>query len=155
MTITIEKKIKKCEMAIEKGYKYDPLTGIINGVRGKDINTKNPRGYIKFQFKNENEIYSILAHQFAWFYCHKQIAEEIDHINGNKTDNRIENLRSVTHQQNMWNVVKAKGYSYHKKSKKYMAYIVINKKMNYLGYFKNENDAKESYLKAKKQLHKY
>ena len=155
MTISIEKKIKKCKMAIEKGYKYDLKTGVITGVRGKEIKTICPRGYVKFQFKNGNELYSILGHQFAWFCSNNEIAIEIDHINGNKSDNRIDNLRSVTHQQNMWNVVKAKGYSYHKKVKKYMAYIVVNKKMNYLGYYENENDAKETYLKAKKQLHKF
>lgn len=148
-----EKQIEKCRIAINKGYTYDSNTGLIMGLRGNNIKFKHSRGYINFQVKNEGKALSILGHQFAWFYLHNEIAEEIDHINGDKTDNRIVNLRSVTHQQNMWNVKNAKGYSYHKKNKKYMAYIVVNKVMKHLGYYENQIDAREAYLNAKKQLH--
>ena len=149
-----EKQIEKCRIAINKGYTYDASTGLIMGLRGNNIKSKHSRGYINFQVKNEGKVHSILGHQFAWFYLYNEIAEEIDHINGDKTDNRLENLRSVTHQQNMWNVKNALGYSFHKKIQKYMAYIVVDRKMKHLGYFNDKNLAREAYLNAKKQLHK-
>ena len=152
--MTKEEKYNKCKCAYDRGYRYNHITGMITGVRGKEINTLNGRGYVNFQFKMNGNYTSILAHQFAWFCMHNEIANEIDHINGDKTDNRIENLRSVTHQQNMWNVSKAKGYGFHKNIKKYMAYISINRKMKHLGYYENEIDARNAYLKAKKQIHK-
>ncbi len=147
-------KTQKLDFAIKKGYRYNPDTGLIMGVRGKNINTKHSKGYIHFQIKMEDKVYAILAHQFAWYFTYNEIANEIDHVNGDGFDNRLENLRSVTHQQNMWNVTNARGYSFHKKSNKYMSYIVLNKKMNHLGYYENKEDARIAYLNAKKQLHK-
>lgn len=49
-----------------------------------------------------------LAHRLAFLYVHGYLPREIDHINNNKSDNRIENLRSVTRTQNLCNVGKTK-----------------------------------------------
>ena len=76
----------------------------------------------------------------------------IDHRNGNPTDNRISNLRNITHQHNNFNR-KCKGYYYHKPSKKYQAKICLNGKTKYLGYFENEQDARKAYLDAKPKYH--
>jgi hypothetical protein len=78
----------------------------------------------------------------------------IDHINGNPLDNRRCNLRIVTFQQNHFNRTKAKGYSWHKKNKKWQAQIVINKKTIFLGLFDTEIDAHNAYLSAKEKYHK-
>jgi hypothetical protein len=152
--MTREQKIYKLNLAIEKGFTYDSNTGDVIGIRGKVIKTKNGRGYLNFQFKHNNINYSLLCHQFGWYYHNQELADEIDHINGIKTDNRICNIRSVTHQQNMWNKTTAAGFSFRKEIKKYMAYIVVNKKMKHLGYYEDKDSARESYLKAKTQLHK-
>ena len=77
----------------------------------------------------------------------------IDHINGNTTDNHIQNLRNVTNQQNQCNRTKAKGCSWHKTKKKWMAYIRLNGKTIYLGLFDLEADARNAYLEAKKIYH--
>ena len=142
------------KLAKEKGFNYNPKNGIVTTPTGVETERTTKNGYIHLSIYKDKKRHSFLGHQFAWFYLYNEIAEEIDHINGDKTDNRILNLRSVTHQQNMWNVKNALGYSFHKKYKKYMAYITINRKMKYLGYYENENEAKQAYLNAKKQLHK-
>ena len=76
----------------------------------------------------------------------------IDHRNGIKTDDRISNLRNVSHQHNDFNR-NCKGYSYDKPSKKYRALIGLNGKQKHLGYFENEEDARKAYLDAKPKYH--
>ena len=79
---------------------------------------------------------------------------QVDHINGNRLDNRRCNLRIVTHQQNAFNRTSAKGYRWNKKDKKWVAYIGLNKKYIYLGNYNTEEEARQAYLKAKEELHK-
>jgi len=45
----------------------------------------------------------ILGHQVVWMYVHGEIPEELDHVNGDRSDNRISNLRKATHSQNLCN----------------------------------------------------
>ena len=78
---------------------------------------------------------------------------EIDHINGTRNDNHIENLRLVTHQENHFNQTTAKGYTFNKRNQKFRATITINGKRKHLGYFDNEEDARSAYLRGKKELH--
>ena len=80
---------------------------------------------------------------------------EIDHINHKRNDNRIENLRLVTRQENQFNrrKEKSKGYTWHKRDQKFYASIQINGKSKHLGCFDNEKDARSAYLKAKEKYH--
>jgi hypothetical protein len=78
---------------------------------------------------------------------------QVDHINGNRLDNRRCNLRIVTNQQNQWNQTRAKGYSWHRNKNKWQARIVKNKKTIYLGLFDNEQEARQAYLEAKEIYH--
>ena len=77
----------------------------------------------------------------------------IDHINGHTDDNRIANLRNVTHQQNQWNQAKAKGYHWDKRRKKWFTQIQLNGNHIFLGYFDLEEDARNAYLEAKEVYH--
>jgi hypothetical protein len=90
------------------------------------------------------------AHRLIWIYHYGSINEDlqIDHINGVKNDNRLENLRLVTVQQNCYNrsKLKAKGYSWSINNKKWQASIWLNGKSKYLGSFLNELDARNAYL---------
>ena len=79
---------------------------------------------------------------------------QCDHINGNRLDNRKENLRICTSQQNNWNRGKRKnlssiyrGVHFHKKSNKWTAVIRKGSNVNYLGLFINETDAAIAYNK--------
>ena len=79
--------------------------------------------------------------------------EQIDHINGVRTDNRVENLRVVTNQQNQFNQPKAKGHYFYKYKNKYLAKIKVNNKDIHLGYFDLKEDAQKAYLDEKKIYH--
>lgn len=85
--------------------------------------------------------------------------EEIDHINGNPSDNRRQNLRAVTHKQNLQNQrpqtgksSKYKGVSWNKTNKNWNAYIKNNRVKISLGVFKKEKDAARAYDKKAKEL---
>jgi hypothetical protein len=78
----------------------------------------------------------------------------IDHIDGNRINNNINNLRIVNNQQNCFNQTKAKGYSWHKKANKWQARFVLSGKTINLGYYTTEEDARSAYLAAKLIYHK-
>tara|TARA_R100000541_G_scaffold47323_1_gene54312 strand:+ start:919 stop:1428 length:510 start_codon:yes stop_codon:yes gene_type:complete len=78
---------------------------------------------------------------------------KIDHINRNSLDNRIDNLRIVSSQENSFNT-NAKGYSWDKKGNKWHAELMFNGKKVLSKRFDKEEDARESYLKAKEVYHK-
>jgi len=92
---------------------------------------------------------SYYTHRLIWLYHNGYFPEnEIDHIDRNPLNNRIENLREVTRQCNMRNVKIAKnnrssvtGVSWTKRIKKWHAQIMINKKQIHLGNFTRFIDA--------------
>lgn len=82
---------------------------------------------------------------------------EVDHRNGDKLDNRLENLRIVTHRENQANNPKRRmnktsskyvGVYWNKRDKSWVAAITINGQIINLGYFKNEDEAGDAYQKA-------
>ena len=74
---------------------------------------------------------------------------QVDHINGDKSDNRPENLRMVTHQENCRAFArkikgtssKFRGVCWHKGAKKWVAFINVEGKQKYLGLFTSEEEA--------------
>lgn len=78
---------------------------------------------------------------------------DVDHINGIRNDNRVENLRQVTHQQNGFNKPNVKGYYYSKSHKKWQAQIYLNGKRIFLGLYDTEEEARTAYLRAKEIHH--
>jgi hypothetical protein len=78
---------------------------------------------------------------------------QVDHIDNVRTNNCVNNLRMVTSQQNHFNRTNTKGYYWNKKKKKWLAQIGINGKQHHLGYFVNEDDARQAYLDAKEKMH--
>jgi len=77
----------------------------------------------------------------------------IDHIDENKINNSMDNLRVVTNQHNCFNRSKVKGYSWDKKAKRWRAVIRVNRKRKHIGYFDTEEEARAAYLAAKAKYH--
>lgn len=77
----------------------------------------------------------------------------IDHRNGNRIDNRVDNLYVGSQQDNTCNRRTAKGYYWNKPTNKWKAQIKVNYKVIYLGRFNLEADARAAYLAAKLIYH--
>ncbi len=92
------------------------------------------------------------VHNNDWDITDTSSNNLIDHINNNSLDNRIENLRILTAQENQFNS-RAKGYTWDKNTNKWCAGIMVNRKRIYLGQFTEEADARNAYLEAKEKLH--
>ncbi len=132
-------------------YSYDPETGLLtNKHTGNIIKGKagaNSR-YIGFLWKGK----LWQAHRVAWAIHHGEDPGElcIDHIDGDGHNNRINNLRACTHQQNICNRKPTKGYT--KRYGKYEAQIKHNGKTIYIGMYKTEAEARRAYLEKAKEL---
>ena len=90
-----------------------------------------------------------LVHRVVWELHNGEIPKGmvIDHINIDHTDNRIENLRCVTYRENGLNRKKrTKGFTWCKRSKKFISQITINNKHIHLGEYDNMIDAHIAYL---------
>jgi len=146
---------ERCQLAIERGYKYDPESGLIYNRYGKIVNSKYKNGYIQLgiQIQLPYKTFKLSGHQFAWYWVYKECVSVLDHINGIKNDNRICNLRSVTNQQNQFNRPNVKGYYWHKIANKWHTQIKLNRKIIHLGYFNTEEQARQAYLDAKQKFH--
>ena len=99
----------------------------------------------------------IVSRIIYYAYCREEFdiddrSQIIDHINKNPLDNRIENLRVVSKQQNAFNT-DAKGCHLEKRSNKWRAEINLNNKNKYIGLFATEDEAHQAYLSAKEKYH--
>ena len=102
--------------------------------------------YRVFRFKGE----LLLEHRVIWELLNGPIPEglDIDHVDRDRSNNLIENLRVATRSQNLHNN-SGKGYSWNKAREKFVAYINHMGKTINLGGFDNEEGARSAYLKAK------
>lgn len=145
-------RLEKCELLKEKGYTYNFETGKVYGLYGKQINNKSKNGYIVISGSSHMKG-NLYAHHFAWYMTYGNVDfDELDHINRDKEDNKIFNLRIVNRSQNLQNR-NSKGYIFRNSNKKYQSYIKDNKKFIHLGYFNTAEDANKAYLNAKKIYH--
>lgn len=146
--------------------RYEPETGLIywrvslkggRATAGAVAGYMNCRGYIKITVGGK----CLLAHRVAFALTRGWWPEnEIDHINGIKSDNRIINLREATKRQNEANkgVSKSsctglKGVSFRKSRNKFVARISNGEKRRFLGLFDTAQEAHEAYCKAAKEMH--
>ncbi len=95
------------------------------------------------------KIHRLMAEAYLPDFCEDL---QVDHIDRDKLNNNLSNLRMVTNGQNQWNQ-DAKGYTWHKDIQKWVANIRKDGKVHYLGLFTKEEDARQAYLDAKEIYH--
>ena len=143
-------RLDKCIALKKKGYTYDKDTGKIYGVFGKEITRKDNRGYIILKTLGISNLY---GHHYAWFMTYGNVNFELlDHKDINKSNNKIDNLRIISSQQNSFNK-NSKGYCFDKSRNKWLSKIKLNGKTIYLGRYNTEEEARQAYLNAKKNYH--
>lgn len=145
---------------------YDPETGIFTwketrrGLRIGDVaGCIAKHGYIVIRV--DKRLYT--AHRLAWLYVYGEWpSKNIDHINRNRSDNRISNLRSASQSENCQNTsLRSDNKSGHagvywcKNSQKWRAYIGVDGKRISLGYFHEKDDAIAAQSDAKTRYHPF
>lgn len=150
---------------VQSLFNYDPETGIFTRkVKttgktkvGQIVGYDNKSGYKKISI--DNKLY--FAHRLAWLYIYGEWPEKgIDHINRNRSDNRICNLRLANQSENTQNNEKNKnntsgyrGVTFCKATNKWISQIMINYKHVRIGKFDTPEIAHEQYVQMAKKLH--
>lgn len=144
---------------------YEPLTGIFRWRKeprpnrpliGKIAGSARKTGYLYIAVDGSDQIG---AHRLAWIYVHGLTigGAEIDHKDGNPSNNAIENLRLATSSQQKQNKgaqsnnrCGLKGAFYHAahKGKKWRSQIKVADRLIFLGYFHTAEEAHEAYASA-------
>lgn len=130
----------------KKGIKKDKFAG------NKDCN-----GYIRVAYEGRK----YLVHRLIYVMHYGFVPKIIDHIDGNPTNNNINNLRPATHEQNLQNQRTqknsssgVKGVNWNKNINKWLVRLCVNKKRIFCGYFDKFDDAVLVAEKTRKQAHK-
>ena len=144
---------------------YNADTGVLSWKKtrggrfaGVSVGCVNKDGYLQTAINKK----SVMVHRLIWLYVHGDMPKcQIDHINGIKTDNRLENLREADPVQNGQN--RQRGQKNNKSGllgvsrlgKKWRASISVSGKQVYLGSFDTPEKAHAVYLEAKRIHHPF
>lgn len=147
---------------------YDPQNGVFRWVAppkhkgpavGKVAGSDHGGGYRKIKIDGRQH----LAHRLAWLYVHGEWPRGLlDHVNGDRGDNRIVNLREATEAQNGQNRRRSQSNNAARllgvaptRSGRWKAQIHVAGKQTHLGTFATPEQAHEAYLSAKVRLHEF
>lgn len=142
--------------------RYEPDTGIFfwrtaaRNIKAGDIaGCQQSRGY--WHVRINRRLY--VAHRLAWLYATGEWpAGNVDHINGQRSDNRLANLRIATNSENAWNsrirrnnACGYKGVHYKKTIRKFVAQINAGGRVRHLGVFMTADEAHAAYVRAARE----
>lgn len=161
----INESISYNEYTGEVIWKKRPLCHFKNMTSMKKFNTRHegkaiagkpkPDGYIYISLGGER----YLLHRIIWkAVTNKDPDGEIDHINGDRADNRAKNLRCISHQDNGKNQGRRKdntsginGVSWCKQTKRWLVVISIDGKARHVGRFSDISEAAKARAAAEKR----
>jgi hypothetical protein len=146
---------------------YNPETGVFTWINkmgrrvkaGAKAGCLTKRGYVQIRINFK----SYAAHRLAWLYIHESFPSmSIDHIDGDKTNNAIKNLRLATIAENCQNLKKSRGKTGFLgvtkdsvRGNRWKASIKLNGKQKHLGWFKTPEEAHQAYIDAKRLMHPF
>lgn len=155
------------ELLLANIFNYDKATGNLhwkvpagNGriKAGTKAGYPTKCGGVKVMYKKKG----YFVHHVVWLIHTGLLPKKfIDHINGNRSDNRIENLRECNQSENMQNLRKASVSEsglrgVHKyRNNKWASAIIVKSKKTWLGVFNTQEEAFLAYTQAKRQLHTF
>lgn len=92
---------------LQERYTYDAECGVVRNRRARVIKGYDDYcdGYRLMDVHMSGYRYRIHLHQVVWVLCYGALPTQIDHVNGNPRDNRVENLREVSQSENDMNRV--------------------------------------------------
>lgn len=141
---------------VRKLFNYEPETGKLtwnypssNRIKlGDEVGKSGPAGYSAVRIGGVN----YLVHRLIYLYFHGVFPRQVDHINRNRLDNRIENLRESTQSENCGNCFKSsvntsgfKGVEWNPKNRKWRVKIKKDYKTVEIGSFIDQVDAAQAY----------
>lgn len=140
---------------------YDSESGLFTWPLGRERKTQIAGFLGKFGYWQINICgRRIPAHRLAWLYITGVWPEnEIDHLDGNRANNRFSNLRDVTHTVNLQNLRKAMPTSQtgllgcHPHDSKFSAQIRVGGKVRHIGIYATAEEGHAAYIAAKRRLH--
>lgn len=152
---------------LRDAFRYDEGTGHFywkhprsNAVRpGQIAGRLTNSGYRQIMLDGERH----QGHRLVWLWHTGTFPpHELDHVNGDRDDNRIDNLRPATKSENQQNLEGAKrnnksgflGVNRHLGGR-WLAQITVDKKKHYLGLYPSPEEAHAAYLKAKAEMHRF
>lgn len=124
---------------------------------GKPAGHQQKTGYVAIGING----HMYRSHRLAWLHFYGEWPKhQIDHINGIRSDNRIENIRQATSAENCQNKIiqNTSGYPgvhLNSRLRKWIAKICINSQRIYLGVFDKSEDAYAAYCAAKSKYHQF
>jgi len=141
----LEEKIELSQKHIKELFNYSSSSGLFTRKitrrsfkKGDIAGRVNSAGYVTIGVAGKNRA----AHRLAWLYTYGYLPKMIDHINHNKTDNRIANLRDVTASENAKNLSLndantsgQTGVTWNKAARKWKSYIKVDRQVLNLGTF--------------------
>ena len=156
---------------LRRWFSYDPLTGILRWNRVASNSQANrrrnslfagqPAGYVSGGYRSVmlNER-TFLVHRVIWkMMTGRDPLTQIDHINGDPLDNRWENLRAATQDQNQANRKTSrnntsgfKGVSFIQAHQKWRAAISVNGKKRHIGYYSTPERAFDAYVETARSM---
>ena len=159
MLLTHERLMAALSYEASTGEFYRRENSVSRWKVGARAGSRTDSGYLRVSIDKQ----AYKAHRLAWFYVYGEWPiGQIDHINRDRTDNRIDNLREVSSSENKQNTTLSgrnksgfKGVSFIEKTGKWRAQIQHEKKNRFIGNYDTAEEASKAYVVVAGKLHRF